>query len=229
MTISSINKLFCWFLLVISSTVLSQENTTAFWRPLVAINYNVWDDYSHNFALGNQNFVYSDGELEFDVSQLQLIHFSRYQLTDNQNISLGIQWRNSRIFEQDNFNEFRITEEYNLRYRPRIIRYGHRFRVEQRLSSRSTVHRFRYRITADFPLEGDILDVGESYMVWGLENLLSVGKSRSSAYTIRFRGGIGWRLSLKTNLQFLLEYRLRDYTHSSDHIFVLETLLNLRL
>lgn len=229
MTISSTNKLFFCFLLLMAGAAFSQDNTTVFWRPVIAVNYDVLDDYSHNFALANQNFIYSENDLNISVSQLQIIHFSRFRVADNQRISLGIQWRNSKIFDGDSFNEFRITEEYNLRYKPRVLRYGHRFRVEQRLSSRPTVHRFRYRIAIDFPLVGANLDVGESYAVLGIENLLSVGKSRSSSYAIRFRGGIGWRLSLKTNLQFLLEYQLRDYTHSSNHVVLFETLLNLSL
>ena len=229
MTIFSIKELPCWLLLFVSCMLFSQNNTTGVWRPIVALNYNVWGDYSHNFALGNQNFVYQNNGLDLTVRQLQFIHFSRYQLTDNQNVSLGLQWRNSKIFEEDNFNEFRITEEYNLRFTPRIVRYSNRIRIEQRLSSLPTVHRFRYRFTADFPLEGDKLDVGESYMLWAVENLLSVGRSRRSLYEIRFRGGVGWRLSQKTNLQFVLDYRLRDYTHQSDHVFLLETLLSFRL
>ena len=225
----STKGLICWFILLFACTVYPQDNTTGFWRPIIAINYDVWDDYTHNFALGNQNFVYRNNDLDLRVRQLQFIHFSRYQLTDNQNVSLGLQWRNSKIFNEDSFNEFRLTEEYNIRYTPRIARYSNRFRIEQRFSSLPTIHRFRYRFTSDFPLEGDKLDIGESYMLWAIENLFSAGNSRKPLYEVRFRWGIGWRLSPMTNLQLVLDYRLRDYTQSSDHIFVLETLLNLRL
>jgi hypothetical protein len=67
------------------------------------------------------------------------------------------------------------------------------------------------------PLEGQNLDVGESYFVGTTETLLNVGKDIKPIYEQRFAANFGWLLSSKTKLQFGLEYRLLNFTETIQH------------
>ena len=227
MTISFIKRQLIWPILLFSQISLSQDDLISFWEPQLAINYQVKNDYSHNFTLANRNFVYRNGDLDLDVRQVDIRHFSKLKIRDNQSISLGLMWRNSKLFDDGRLNEFRLTQQYNITSSPTKYRYGHRFRSEQRLFSGLTIFRFRYRLALDFPLQGDVLDVGETYSVFGTEALLSVASALEPIYDLRLRGGLGWRLSPKSKLQFVLEYRLINYTSDTSHALLLETLLNL--
>lgn len=138
-------------------------------------------------------------------------------------------WRNSNFFDSGRVDEFRITEQFNIKNSPHSVRYGHRFRAEQRISSVLTIHRLRYRFAIDFPLEGKTLDIGESYMLFSMETLASFSTSLKPFYDLRLRGGIGWRLNQRSNLQISIEYRIGDYTRIAEDVFLLETALNLGL
>lgn len=229
MTISFTRRHLIWPVILFSQLSFSQDEFISFWEPQLAINYQVKNDYYHNFTLANRNFVYRNNDIEFDVRQIDIRHFSKLKIRDNQSISLGFMWRNSKLFDDMRLNEFRLTQQYNITSSPTKFRYGHRFRSEQRLFSGLTIFRFRYRLALDFPLEGDVLDVGETYSVFGVEPVLSLASALEPIYDLRLRGGMGWRISPKSKLQFVLEYRLVDYTSDTDHVLLLETALNLGL
>ena len=227
MTIFSIKGKVIWPFLFLLQFIYSQDDIIAYWQPQIALNYKVWNDYSHNFTLANRNFIYRDEETEFSVRQIDISHYSNVKVRDNQSLGLGILWRNSKIFDDERFNELRLTEQYNITFTPRIVRYGHRLRAEQRFSTSNTIFRFRYRFALDFPLEGEKLDIGESYMVWSVEQLLSAANTIEPIYNLRFRGALGWQISPKSKIQLALEYRLQNYTRSVFHVLLLETSLNL--
>lgn len=106
---------------------------------------------------------------------MDLAHFSKLKIRDNQSIALGLQYRFRQNFENGE-NELRLTQQYNITNKPNAVRFGHRLRTEQRITNSLTTHRFRYRFALDFPLVGEKLDTGEPYFVGSFENLLSVAK-----------------------------------------------------
>ena len=230
MIMSSINnyKLLIG-LLLFSVFIRGQENFTTYAEPRVSLNYNLSKMYSHNWAVANRSTIYESSELEFNVLQFDIGHFSNFKIGGNQSLSLGILFRYSELFERESTNEFRITEQYNIISRSHIVRYGHRFRAEQRITSLLTIHRFRYRFTLDLPLEGQNLDVGESYFIGNAETLLNVGKDLKPIYEQRFTANFGWLLSSKTKLQFGLEYRLLNFTETIQHRTLLLSSLNFSL
>ena len=190
---------------------MAQDNFTAYWQPQIAINYPVSPLYSHNFSLLNRNYVVETDNWKFKTRQLDIAHFSKLSLQDNQSIALGIQYRFRNIFEGSS-DELRLVQQYNFTSRPLAVRYGHRFRSEQRITRKVTVHRFRYRFSIDFPLKGEKLDIGETFLVVGNENLLSISKGNSPQYDTRLQGQLGWKLDKSLKLLVGMEYRLEDYT-----------------
>ncbi len=221
-----------WFFSLVcllnASLGFSQENFTAFWQPSVAVNYDLTSTYSHNFSVQNRNFIYEDETATLNTRQVDVVHFSNLRIRENQSIALGILYRFRDVFENSS-NELRLTQQYNIQNRPLSVRYGHRLRSEQRISTIRTVHRFRYRFSLDFPLKGEKLDIGEPYLVGNLENLLSVAKSLKPQYDLRLTAHIGWKLSQKTKVQIGSEYRFEDYGQNLENVFFILTNLNFSL
>lgn len=142
-----------FFLLVVvtgTKTVIAQDNFTLYAEPTITLNYEVATNYSHNFEVANRSYIYNE-DLEFRARHLELTHFSNLNIGFDQSIAFGIKYRWRENFERDEENELRLTEQYNLTHRNRNLRLGNRFRVEQRISPSSTVHRFRYRFALDTP------------------------------------------------------------------------------
>lgn len=198
-----------------------QNNLTAYLQPQIALNYDVRQGYSHNFSLEQRNYVYDDNDLQLKTRQLDVAHFSNLKIRDNQSLAFGILYRFRENFEPDRNNELRLTQQYNITFKPRIARFGHRFRSEQRITSTLTTHRFRYRFAIDLPLNGEQLDVGEAYLVGSTESLLSVARGQGPEYDQRITGTIGWLLNEKTKLQFGLEYRAENYVQETENVLFL--------
>jgi hypothetical protein len=225
MTTSCIRN-FSFFVLLCSSFLANaQSDFTTFFEPLVAVNHKVSDSYKINFATVSRNYLYRDNDTEFTVRQLQFVHFSTWSFNSNHSLSSGIMYRFRENFE-DKSNELRFTQQYNYAYRPHVIRFGHRFRSEQRITTANTVHRFRYRFTIDFPLSGEKLDVGEPYFVANVESLLSVVKATAPQIDQRFTSQIGWQFSKTFKFQTGLEYRFENFNQDTQEIlFVLTSLI----
>jgi hypothetical protein len=211
-----------------SFSVYAQNDFTTFFEPLVAINHKVSDHYKVNFATVSRNYLYRDNATEFTVRQLQFVHFSTLSFNSNHSVSGGIMYRFRENFE-DKSNELRFTQQYNYANRPHIVRFGHRFRTEQRITTDNTVHRFRYRFTVDFPLSGEKLDIGEPYFVANVESLLSVVKADAPQLDKRFTSQIGWQFSKTVKFQTGLEYRFENFNQDTQEILFVLTSLILQL
>ena len=231
MTMSFINKRPLWvipFFLGWFFQGIAQENLTGLWQPSLALNYKVSKNYAHNFSLQNRNFLYDDGAFHIRVRQLDVGHFSNLNIAQNQSIALGILYRLRDVF-YGGANELRFTQQYHIRHKPLIVRYGHRFRAQQRITSALTTHRFRYRFSLDFPLQGEQLDIGEAYFVGNVEQLLSAARKRKPQHDTRFTVYIGWQLTKKIKLQLGTEYRLEDYGQQLQNVAFLLSNLNFSL
>ncbi len=208
---------------------LAQENLTGYLQPQIAINYKISGNYFHNFSLAQRNYIYDESNLQLETRQLDLAHFSKWKIQDNQSLSIGIQYRFSENFESSEHNELRFIQQHNITSKPRNVRFGHRVRSEQRITSLLTIHRFRYRFAIDFPLNGENLDVGEPYLVASAESLWSIAKSNKPEFDQRFSGNIGWQLKEKTKLQLGIEYRTENHFQEIENVLFLNTNLVLSL
>ncbi|EDP98454.1 DUF2490 domain-containing protein [Kordia algicida OT-1] len=211
-----------------SYSVCSQNDFTIFFEPSFAVNHKVNDSYKVNFSTVARNYVYRDDEFEFTTRQLQFVHFSTYSFNSNHSLSGGIMYRFRENFE-DRSNELRLTQQYNYAERPNIVRFGHRFRSEQRITTNNTVHRFRYRFTIDFPLSGEKLDIGEAYFVANAESLLSVVKADAPQIDQRFTTQIGWQWTENLKFQTGLEYRFENYNQTTQEILFILTSVILKI
>ncbi len=206
----------------------AQENLTSFWQSSAAVNYKVTKTYSHNFSLQNRNFIFNNEDLQLKVRQLDIGHFSNLSLQENQSVALGVLYRVREVFDGGG-NELRFTQQYNLKHQAFVVRYGHRLRVQQRITRIRTTHRFRYRFSLDFPLQGEQLDIGEAYFVGNVEQLLSAAQQQKPQHDTRFTFQLGWQLTNKTKIQLGTEYRLEDYGQQLEHVLFLLSSIHLSL
>ncbi len=198
-------------------------------QPQFAINYSVATGYSHNFSLSQRSYVYREEAFELSARQLDIAHFSKWKVRDDQSLAFGIQYRFREVFEETKDNELRLTQQYNHTFKTSAIRYGHRLRSEQRIGPQRTLHRFRYRFAIDFALQGEKIDLGEPYLILSTEGLLSVANTLEPQYDQRFTGNLGVLVSKKTKIQLGLEYRTENYTRKTESVFLLLSSLVLSL
>lgn len=204
----------------------SQHNRTVYWQPDISFNYKLSPLYSQNFSLVNRNYLHQNQETKLSVRQIDLAHFSNYQVDFDKSLGLGIQYRFRDDFEEDKENELRFTQQFNMTNKVGSIRLGNRFRAEQRITSSSTIHRFRYRFAVDFPLKGLELDIGEPYFIASTESLLSVGKALVPMYDQRLTSHIGWSLPKGVKLQIGVEYRYENFSqNTAEVLFFLNSLI----
>lgn len=223
------NYLFFLACILFCFPLWSQEKFTGYLEPSIALNYKVATNYSHNFSIANRSYFFNENNYQFKARQIDVAHFSELKINTTQSIAFGIQYRFRDTFEPGKENELRLTQQYNNTFKSRSIRFGNRFRSEQRIQPSITTHRFRYRFAADLPLEGEKLDVGETYLVASTESLLSVAKATKPSYDQRFTTNIGYFLSEKTKIQVGIEYRLENYNQETEQVFFISSSLILAL
>ncbi len=221
MNMFSIKRIILLALLVTGLKSLSQSNFQTLSESNVALNHQVSKKYQVNFSLKSRSFIYHNDDLGLKQQQIDLVHFSSLKLNHYHTISLGLQYRNRDVFNMTG-NELRMTQQFNMAKRQLAIRFGHRFRTEQRILKTKTIFRQRYRFAIDFPLNGERLDIGEAYFVGSVETLLSLSKIESPEIDQRATFLVGWQLSDTLKLQTGLEYRAEAFNVSTENkLFIL--------
>ncbi len=201
-------------------TLQSQSDFIGYWEPSIAFNYAVNKNYKHNFGIRKRSFVYTDDQAELRLRQIDISHFSNWKINANESMGGGILYRFRDGFDGGS-NELRLTQQYNYAIRPSIVRFGHRIRAEQRITTQRTVYRFRYRFAVDLPLNGEKTDVGEAYFIIATEVLLSVANALAPEYDHRLTSQIGWLLTKKMRLQTGVEYRSENFTGDTEPVVLL--------
>lgn len=219
--IKSLCILLFWGLSCI--VINAQGDFSTLGESVLSLNHNVTKTYSVNFAFRSRYILYDDDGLQYQQQQVDVFHFSTFKLNYYHKISLGVYYRNRDWFETGS-DETRFTQQYNFIRQTLGVRYGHRFRAEQRILDNTTIFRQRYRFAVDFPLNGEKLDIGETYLVSAAEGLLSISKLDKPETDIRISSQIGWQVTENLKLQTGLEHRFEAFNLIAKHnLFVLTT------
>lgn len=225
---TSCTKLLILCLLFLCIKAKAQDNTEILNENVFGLRYSVSKSYGVNFELSNRAFMFSDDGVLYKMRQVQISHFSALKLDLKQSIALGLMYRNRDAFE-DSSNEIRLTQQYNRKSIFKTLRFGHRFRSEQRFFDEFTAFRFRYRLALDVPLQGLKLDVGETYLVVTNEGLLTSAKIHKPEIEYRISPSLGILLSEDLNLEFGVELRLDKLNIKTEDSIFLNTSIELKL
>ncbi len=136
----------------------------------------------------------------------------------------GYYYRNSTPFLPGYQYEHRFLEQIGFVSYIGDKRIAHRLRAEQRVRSSSYQNRIRYRLSYDFPLNGEELDNGEKYLVLKNEMMTAFNKDAADAEN-RADIGLGWYFNNKRKFELGLQYRTQDIFSDSgiSHLFLLRT------
>lgn len=212
-----------WFfgiLFFLFHSLRAQSDFIGYWEPGIAFNYAVNKNYKHNFGIRKRSFIYTDNETELRLRQIDVSHFSNWKFNAHESVGGGVLYRFRDDFDGQS-NELRLTQQYNYAIRPAIVRFGHRIRAEQRITTQRTIYRFRYRFAVDFPLNGEKTDVGEAYLAVANELLLSVAHKLAPEYDHRITSQIGWLLTKKMRIQTGIEYRSENFIGDTEPVLLL--------
>ena len=216
-----IKHIIAIILCFVGFNLFSQSDIESLGESSFAVNKKVSSDYNYNFSVRSRYYLYQDDAINFENRQLDFVHFSTLNLDYSHSLSLGIQYRLRKNIDGGS-NELRLTQQFNFAVKKEAIRFGHRFRFEQRILDALTIFRSRYRFAIDFALVGQKLDVGESYLVASLEALYSASAKIKPEIDQRTTVQIGWLISEQLKLQFGLEYRFEAFNiHTEERLFIL--------
>ena len=207
MTTSYIRTFLICVFLSLGFKALTQQSNPQFFQPQLFFTLGEASGYTANFGLSSRHeYSYLDGA-SFDARFLGVAHFSSLAIGNGQKIGLGLMYRFSKAFDDNKTNELRLTQQYHFASKPHSIRFSHRFRLEERFFSQDTFIRVRYRFGLDFPLNGQKLNVKETYSLIQLESLLTSHKSLSPRYDLRVSGGLGKWVHPNLKVQLTLQHR----------------------
>ncbi|WP_299225447.1 DUF2490 domain-containing protein [uncultured Psychroserpens sp.] len=221
-------KVISFVFLFVSVGVNAQNDTEVFSENAFALRRNFNNTYSTNFELSTRAFIYTNNELLYKTRQIQIAHFSTLKLNLKSSVALGLMYRNRGAFE-DSSNEIRLTQQFNKKSIFKTLRFGHRFRSEQRFYDSFTAFRFRYRLALDVPLQGLKLDVGETYFIVSNEGLFTSAHSFKPEIEYRLSPSIGMLLSDDLNIELGLELRLDRLNITTEETLFFNTSIELKI
>ena len=210
----------------------SQEGTEFTIEKSAAVNYAITPRWNIQGGTTYRNTLtesLSNEAIAWNSKHIQFSANTAYEVGFYGKLGGGILYRFNSIETKDNENEVRLTQQYSYAKRYNGFRIGHRIKLDQRLRTSKNTHRIRYRISSDFPLNGESLDVGELYAVLSTESIFNTGKKESPAWDQRFTIGLGNQLFKKVKLQLNAQYRFENYLISTQNRLFVTTQLYYKL
>lgn len=187
---------------------VAQSNLEWIWNPEISYSKKITERTSviAKFSVFNSIDNYSNkNALQFIEPQF----LASYTLTARWRIGGGYYFRWSEPLIEGYNYEHRLLQQAGYVSYLGDQRLAHRFRLEQRFRSSSYQNRFRYRISFDFPLEGERLDPGEKYMILKNETMTAFNASEADAEN-RASVGLGWLFANSRKFELNLQYRTQD-------------------
>ncbi|MEM7297722.1 MAG: DUF2490 domain-containing protein [Bacteroidota bacterium] len=197
------------------------------WEQNIAVNYDhkKWD---FNTTLGGRTTKEESVEevKNSSLSFLEINQFATTEVSSNKKLSIGYKYRVLEPQEKENLDEHRFTQQLAWTHSEehKRVRLLSRFRLEQRVKTESFEHRYRYRFSADAPLNGEKLNVGEFYGVLSNELLYSSEEGDSSLDN-RVTIGLGVRISQIAKFQTDFTYRSENFSGDIENVPFLTTSL----
>lgn len=204
------------------------------WEAGVSAEYKIFGSWSGNTSIGKRSVWstrYDNDEPQFqgNLDFLEFSHFTSYEVDLSLKVAGGYTYRLGDPHEHNKDYEHRMTEQVSYTHFKRIVRLISRGRLEQRFRNEGFAHRYRYKLSADFPLSGLALDAREFYIVVSGEALFEGVENADDTWEIRSAAGMGYYISNKVKIEADFTYRLEDINRTlKDYIFI-DTSLSLTL
>jgi len=201
----------------------SQSETEWIWNPEYSYSWKSSDRMAYTAKLSVFNSI-NNIDNRSAIEYLEPQFSFAYGLTPRVKIGGGYYYRWSTPFLDGNQYEHRALQQAGFVNYIGDRRIAHRLRTEQRFRSSSFQNRIRYRLSYDFPLEGDQLDPGERYLILSNEMMSAFNNDEADAEN-RFSAGLGWYYSRQRKFELGLQYRTQDIFSGDGitHLILLNT------
>ncbi len=198
------------------------QNVGFIWEPEFSYSWKQSDRLAFNSKTSAFNNIKSSNN-GFAMEHIETAFSVAYNLSVETKVGVGYLFRISDPLDNPEASEYRLLQQLAVVSFIGDRRLSHRLRTEQRIQPQDYINRWRYRISYDFPLEGERLDPGEKYLIISNEILGSFNKSEFEGEN-RVNAGLGF-YKQKRKLEFNIEYRTQDlFTNNSiGHTFVFST------
>lgn len=215
--ISFASKQFLFLFFVIAWITCNSQDTSLLWQHQFNANYKINYRWKLNFEAAFRSTLAENLErtnIEFDSEFFQFAANASTNLGFYSDLGFGVMYRFNKLIDDQTFDEIRFTQQYVYARRFNSIRILNRLKIDQRIFELLSIWRFRYRLSADFPLNGSRLDVKEFYMVLSTESLLNCGTDVKPFWDQRLTSAAGYQLSEKIKLEGVLEFRWEGYNRN---------------
>lgn len=217
--------------LLTASAVLAQDFTL--WGGLPSFQFSgaLNERVDYFFQTGAETYWWESSEgnstSDFRVRHVDLSGGLTTDLGTDWNLAVNFLFRRRRPFDDRPGWELRPWAQITHVARAGKYRIRNRLRSEQRFEQPQKSEdwefdmRLRYRLSVDFPLEGERLDEREFYLNSSIAMLLTLTQDDFWFYrNPRAYTGLGYRLNGKNKLETGFEYRTKneDETGADEHV-----------
>lgn len=208
----SITVLFI-FVLILSLESQAQIGTL----PAINVNKGLEKDWSLNFKWESRQSKVkgdlSDGadvNFKYVLSDFSLILSKKVGLNNSLAGGYLIRIRDNKVIHRS-IQQFTLVKGYN------SFRLAHRFSADQTLNSKDqNEYRLRYRITLEFPLNGEAVDPKEFYLKINNEYLNSF-QGKTYDLELRLVPLLGYEFTDNNKLEFGLDYRINSFLNNASN------------
>jgi hypothetical protein len=186
----------------------AQSDTEWIWSPEFSYSWSTSDRVSYITKLA----IFTDlnqMDTKAALAYIEPQFIMTYSVSTRLKLGGGYYYRWSEPF-LDGYNyEHRFLQQLGFVSFIGDRRIAHRVRLEQRIRSSSYQNRLRYRLSYDFPLEGERLDPGENYIILKNESMTAFNAEEADAEN-RLTAGLGWYFNNQYKFEVNLQYRTQD-------------------
>lgn len=187
----------------------AQDNFQFGLLPVLNINKKLIQEYKLNFKTETRQVLYrqSDFDYKHELVDFSLILSKKTGLNNSLGLGYLIRVRDGEIINRA-IEQFTITRKYS------FFRVAHRFSMDQTFQAdEATELRFRYRISNQFPLNGQSVDSREFYLKANNEYLNSF-QGEDYDLEIRLTVMLGYEFSDDSKIEFGIDQRFDSFIKS---------------
>lgn len=199
-SIKRIVILIVFFLAVLS---LKAQQADYYWEPKFSVSKSLSDLWRIQGSVALRQILDNDPVM---LQKMETAISLDRSLFNASKIGGGYLFGGDDLFRPEVENEHRFMQQYAFYFKLFKYRIANRIRSEQRIYSDDYKNRFRYRLSIDFPVNGEKLDTKEAYVIAFNEFLANVS-SKEHDFENRIGVGLGWKLEKINKIQLQLQYR----------------------